>query len=79
MGYMLIDLMVVTCRIGMTRLEMAGSWIFQIREVMDIGTILVLVLIGTMIIIVIIFTGGVKSDICRMSLRNISHLLLMEI
>jgi len=46
---------------------------------MDIGTILFLVLIGIMIDIVIIFTGGLTLDIFQMILTKKIHLHLMEI
>ena len=77
MGLMEVDLMVDTSQIEMTRLEMIGSWILQSGEVMDRGTILVLLLTGTMIVIVIILTGGEIGDIFRMSSRKQSHLPLM--
>ena len=70
MGHMVGDLAVGTCQIETTRLVMAGSSIHRIREVMDIGTILVFILMGIMVIIVIILIGGVIGDICRMSSRN---------
>lgn len=79
MGHIEIDLMVNIVQIGMTRSEMAGFWILRIREVMDIGSILVLVLKDTMIVIIIILTGGVTRDIFQMSSRNRSHLHLMGI
>lgn len=79
MGHMEVDFMVGSGQIAMTRLDIADSWILRIREVMDIGAILVLVLTGTMIIIFIIVTGEVIGDICGMSLRELSHLLLLEI
>lgn len=52
MGHMEIHLMVVKSWIEMTQREMAGYWILWIGVVMEIGTTLVLVLIGIMIIIV---------------------------
>jgi len=63
MGHMEVGLLMGTGQIYMTRSEMAGSWTLRIGEVIDTGTILVLVLTGTMIIIVIILTGGVIGDI----------------
>jgi len=57
---------------------MAGCWALQIREVIDIGTILVLILTGIMIVIIIILIGGVTGDTFRMSLKKQSHLPLME-
>ena len=79
MGHMAVDIMVGTGRIGMTRLDMEGSWILWITKMMDTGTILVLVLTDTMNVIVIILTIGVIGDIFQMSLRKLSHLLLMDI
>lgn len=79
MGHMEVGLMVVTGRIGMTQLEMTTSWTLQIREVMDTGPILVMVLTRSMIVIVIILIGGVTRDIFWISSRNLNHLLLMDI
>ena len=79
MVHMAVGLMVVTGQIGMTQLEMAGSQIRQIGEVMEIGSILVQVLTGTMIVKVIILIGGVTRDIFQMSSRNQRHLPLMGI
>ena len=62
MGCMVASLMVSTSRIDRTRSEMAGYWTLRIREMIDIGTILFLVLIGIMIVIVIILIGGVIGD-----------------
>ena len=54
MGHMTVYLMVGTCQIEMTQLDMAGSWILLIGEVMDTCTILVQVLTGIMFIIIFI-------------------------
>ena len=77
MGHMVVGLMLATGQIEMTQLEMVGAWILSIGEVMDTGTILVLVLTGIMIVIIIILIGGVIGDICQMSLRKQSHIHLM--
>lgn len=61
MRHMVVNLMVDTSQIGMTRSEMASSWIVWIGEVMDTRFIIVLVLTGTMIAIVIIHIGGVMG------------------
>ena len=66
MGHMVVGLLVGMCQIEMTQSEMAGSWVIQIREVMDTGTILVLILTDFIVIIVIILTGGVIGYICWM-------------
>jgi len=78
MGHRETTLMVVTGWTKMTRSDMAGFWTLRIREVTDIGTILVLVWIGIIIIIVIILTGGVIGYTFHMILRKQSHLYLME-
>ena len=65
MGHMEVGLMVVIFQIEMILLEMEGCCILQIGEVMDIGTIIVLVLINIMIIIIIILTGGVLGALSR--------------
>ena len=74
MGHVEVDPIVGTGQIEMTRSGMSGSWILRKGGVMDIGTILVMVLKGIMVIIVIILKGGVIGDIFRMSSRNKSHL-----
>ena len=78
MGHMVVDLMVGTRLIGMERKEMEGSWTRHIGEVMEIGSILVLVLTSTMVIIIIILTEGVIGDIFQMRTRRLSHLALVE-
>ena len=78
MGLMEIGLQVGTNQIEITRSEMVGSWTLWIGEAIDTITILVLILTGIMINIVMILIGGVTRDIFRMSLRNESHLHLME-
>ena len=45
---------------------------------MDIGTILVMVLIGIMIVIIIILAGGVTVEIFWMSTTNKNQLHSME-
>ena len=55
----------------------ADCWIFQIGEVINTGTILVLVLTGMVIDIFIILTKGVIGGLCWMILRKKSHLCLM--
>ena len=77
MGLVEVDPIVGTSQIEMTRVGMSGSWILRKGGVMDIGTILVLVLKGIMVIIVIILKGGLIWDIFRMSSRNKIHLHLM--
>jgi len=62
MGHMVVGHMVVIGRIEMTRLEMADCWTLWRREGIDIGIILVLIQICTMIVIVIILTRGVIRD-----------------
>lgn len=78
MGHMVISLLVGTGQIKMTRSKMEGSWTCQIGDVIDTGTILGLVMIGIMIIIFIILTGGVTRNIFWMSLRKKIHLHFME-
>lgn len=78
MGNMALGHMVVTSQIEMTQLEMTDCWILRIGEVIDTGTILVLVLTGMMIDIVIILTRGVIRGIFWMSLRKKIHLHMME-
>ena len=70
MGHMAVGLVVVIGWIEMKRLEMAGSWTLWIGEVTDTGTIIVLVMKGTMIVIIIILIGGVIGDIFWVSLRK---------
>ena len=79
MGHMTTDLMVGTGQMEMTLSEMESSWILLLREAMDTGSILVLILTRTMIVIIIILTGGVIGDTFWMSLRRRFHLPLMEI
>lgn len=58
-----VGLMVGIGWIGMTQLEMVGSWICHIGELINTGSIIVHFPRGTMIIITIILTGGVIGDI----------------
>lgn len=62
MGNMAVGILVETCLIDLTQSEIAGCWILQIGEVIDTGTIPVLVLIDIMIVIAIILSGGVIGD-----------------
>ena len=78
MGHTTVDLLVDTSWIDLTRSKMAGCWTLRIGEVIDIGTIIVLVLTCVMIVIVIILIGGMIWDTCWMSLRRKIHLPLLE-
>jgi len=78
MGHMAVGIMVNTSRIEITRKNIGGSSISLIGEVMDIGSILVLVQTGIMVIITIMLTRGMIGDICEMSSRKPSHQHLME-
>ena len=78
MGHMSIDHMDVIDQIEVKQYEMADRWTLWRGEGRDIGTILVLIHIGTMIIIGIILTKGVIGDTFQMSLRKKSQLILME-
>ena len=62
MGHLVVGLLLDTSQIDLTQSEMAGFCTPRIGEVIDIGTIQVLVLIGITIVIVIILTGGVIGD-----------------
>ena len=62
MGNMAVGLMVVTGRLEMTCLEIAGRWMLHIGELMDTSIILFLVLTGIMITVVIILIRGVIGD-----------------
>ena len=74
MLHMVVGILVGIGQIEMTQSDMEISWIIQIGEVMDIGTILLLVLSGIMVIIVIILIGGVIGDIFWMSSRKKRHI-----
>jgi len=78
MGHTIVDCMVVIDQIEMIQLEMADCWTLQRGEGIDIGIILVLIQIDTMIIISIILIGGMIGDTCRINLRRESHLIFME-
>lgn len=78
MGHMVVYRMVVIDQIEMTWLEMEDCWKLRIGEGIDIGIILVMIQIGTMIIFDIILTRGVTRGIFQMSLRKKMHLSLME-
>lgn len=62
MAHILVYLMAGTSRIGMILSGMVGSWIHMIEEVVDMGSTLVLVRKGIMVIIAIILIGGVTWD-----------------
>lgn len=79
MEHITLGLMVDIGLKRMTQLDMVGSQIHWIGEVMDMSFILVLVLTGTMIFMVIILTSGVTGDIYQMSSRNPRQLPLMGI
>ena len=78
MGHMEIGLNQDTCLIGMTQSNMAGSWIHLIGGVITMGSILVLVHRGKIIIIVTIHRGGMRSSTFQRSSGKKSLLHLME-
>ena len=78
MGHMDVACMVVIDQIERTQSEMADYWTLRRGEGTEIGMIIVLIQIDTMIIIGIILTRGVIGDFFQMSLRKKSHLHLME-
>ena len=75
MGHMVAGLVVDTGRIDLTPFEMEYFWTLQRGEGIDIGMILVLIQIHTMIVMSIILIGGVIGGIFQMNLGKKSHLL----
>lgn len=61
----------------MTKSEVAYGWIHLTGDALVMGSIIVLVHKGIMVIIAIILLG-VRGDTCQMSSRNPSLLHLME-
>ena len=78
MGHMVVGIMDCTRRTKLKQSEMVGSWIHLTREAVLMGSILVLVQIGIMVIISITLIGGVGGDTCQMISRKKNLICLIE-
>lgn len=62
MEHMVVGLMEDTCWIRMTQLKVVDGWIHLTREIVLMGSILVLVQKDKMVITTIIIIGGMRAN-----------------